>query len=297
LNYIQVNFLTTISIYLEKHAKTIVVHVGYLKNNKLIKRAKKEFILNKDGSLSLLLINYVYTFTKRYSYTYVSYIFDAGIFNVLLEQDYSKNMYKKFKSDNYYMQFHKFHIFCNKEDIDENMSLYKPILIDYVYSPYSILYYIDHKHKYLDIGSRVIVLVLDTSISAVIIKSNNIVAYYTHSLLTNNISGSNVMLELDKELKDEFTEADNMESLEDDQISKIQDFIIDVSHTVVDYFYNSVAYKDEDDLVIKIDIYDNLILNDRDNDILDNNLIFEYEVTSFNLVQNIHTMIKESIWN
>jgi hypothetical protein len=297
LNYLQVNYLTTISIYLEKHVKTIVVHVGYLKNNKLIKRVKKEFVLNNNGSLSLKLINYIYSFTKQYSYTYVSYIFDAGVFNVLLEKDYADNMYKKFKSNNYYIKFNKFHIFCNKEDIDENMDLYKPILIDYIYSPYSILYYIDGKNRYTDIGSRVIVLVLDTSISAVIIKSNNIVAYYTHSLLSDSNSGSNVMLELDKELKDEFTEDNDKEPLEGEQISKMQDFIIDVSHTVVDYFYNSVAYKDEDDLVIKIDIFDNLILNDKDHNILDNNLIFEYEITSFNLVQNVHTMIKESIWN
>jgi hypothetical protein len=119
------------------------INIDIVKNNR-IRKNKKLVMFTKNHEVTPEIMNAVFEYSKSYNFTFVATTIDAN--NQGAFKECSKDSLSKFAIINSEVQTvcidKKWQTFAYKNEIEEIKSRYNEVGIDFIYSPFILMYYI-----------------------------------------------------------------------------------------------------------------------------------------------------------
>jgi len=285
MGFMQKNFLTNIFIIISQESKFCYVYVYKTLGGKIKKKEKEKFFYEKNSKTSASMIRYIYSFSKKYSCTYIAVLLDSSLQQIAIERNINRKFAKILEKENLSIYTHKdWRIYSNLQDINQIKNDFSIINLDFIFSPYAILYYLYTDSKKGD--SSLYVLVLPSVITMAIFKKSICVSNLNSSRIFDNTEEDEQYdLEDFSEAEDDFDVQDNADDSgleldlsydeydEDDSsiengnsnedadtknrpvLGALEQELVNNIQLTINNFYKSSYYKDDEDLIDNIVIF------------------------------------------
>jgi hypothetical protein len=313
MGFIQRNFLTSIFIIIEREEKFCFVHVYKVKHNKVIKKQKNKFFYEKKTNTPGIMLDYIYSFTRKYSSSYISMLLDSSLQQIMIEKEIDKKFLKTLNEKNISIFMEKkWRIYCNIHDLSLLKQDYQSIRIDFVFSPLAMLYYL---YKTYNRGTKgLYVLATKSLISMIVFKDGIAVKSMNISLLhtgeedyDNNLDNLDELeddfdmevdegLELDLEISTEDDiEGDTQEESSNDATDLITQFTSGMSE-IINSFYDSKHYTGDSDFIDKLIIFNLGFLDKELKHSIKEHMLLDIFTKDLNFADIMSDMNRQMIW-
>ena len=306
-----------IFLVIEMYDKYCMVHAWVISHKQVAKKEKKKFFYDKKNKTPDVLLNFVYEYTKKYTQHYLAVILNSSHQKTLLEDSASKKFLQTLKESNVSIPVHpKWRIYAPIRDVEKIQKELQPLDVDFVVSPMAILHHLCTQSNKDD--NHVYILALSYVVSIAIFRDSVAVASVTLSLLTDEANSKenfdfthpdDVMedeFELDSDiqksdldLEDESFELeseDNIkikEEVSDDLSDGVTSELVKNIQYVIEQFYSSPYYNDDNDLIGSIVIFNQDILTTQLRAQLRDEMMLEIFHKEVNVVQAVTTIMTE----
>ena len=300
-----------------------MVHAWTVSNKKVVKKIKKKFFYDKKNKTPDVMLNFIYDYTKKYSQSYLATLFNSSNQRTLLEDTASKKFLKTLHETNASIQVDsKWRVYAPFRDIDKLKKEFQPLIFDLIISPISILHHL-YRQGSKDDG-HIYILALPYAVCIAVFKGAVAVTSVTLSLLTEEQTNAddqfdfahpddimedefeidNEVQKRDLELEDEgfaIEDQDNIrlkDESEDPTTQASSDLGAELTKNiqyVIEQFYSSPYYHDDNDLIGSIVIFNQDIFTAQLRAQLREEMMLEVFHKDINVIESISTMMIQDI--
>ena len=313
-----------IFLIIEIYDKYCMVHAWTVSSQKVIKKIKKKFFYDKKNKTPDVMLNFIYDYTKKYSQSYLATILNSSNQRTLLEDTASKKFLKTLHETNISIQVDpKWRVYVPSRDIEKLKKEFQPLIFDLIISPISILHHL-YRQGSKDDG-HIYILALPYTVCIAVFKGTVAVTSVTLSLLTDENTDTGDQFDFvhpddimedefeidsevqkrDLELEDEgfaIEDQDNITIKEEDDedttvhaSSDLGDELIKNIQYVIEQFYGSPYYHDDNDLIGSIVIFNQDIFTAQLRAQLREEMMLEIFHKEINVIETISTMMIQDI--
>ena len=291
MDFLQKYLFTNVYIYIESVGRDLIVHQYKIADGKTKAKESKKFSLEQNDVLPEVMLDYISKYEKKFSYTYISVIINSQLQYTIPTKNITKEKANAIKNNNKIIHIDKqWKIYCNTKDIENTKSMFDPLSIDYIVSPFALLWYLYKNNS--DKSNTLYLLSLKSILVMVIFKQDIAVASKTlviESQASEGMGGDTMGEDsvddlLDMNIDDDFednedpsiedlemdmgdsafsiesTPSNNTLSPQKDQV-QLQEQIVEALEEIIDEFYSSPECVDDDDFIESITIFNDGVID------------------------------------
>lgn len=317
MGFLHNSILTNVFIIIIQSDKYCFVHTCKTVDGVTKSKDKRKFFFEKSTKTPSIMIDYIYSFSKKYSATYVATILDGGFQQIAIYKEISRQAAVNIKDNNVSIFVNdQWQVYCGTQEVNIIKEDFRSLSLDYIFSPYSILYFL---YEQFEKHSNSLYLLSTPSFIAMIIFQDSLAVSYANiylgkqdnydeehdlddlDIMENEFDTSSDMddLELDLDLSDDddggekvFREETDDEKNEEDVL---QQEIVKNIEQVITSFYDSKYYRKDDDIINNIILFNESIFDSKIKSEIKNATMFEISSKEIKLEDTITSIMHKSL--